>query len=99
MVFGYPDRDHVFLDVFAEVNARVRSSRHDVDAAVPRFAPEASRPVALVELLKKVAAAKGATLAQIALVWLLAQELDHPDPWHDQVASSRRESWRSGDRP
>lgn len=41
---------------------------------VPRLAPEARKAnMALVEVVRDVAAAKGATPAQIALVWLLAQ--------------------------
>jgi aryl-alcohol dehydrogenase-like predicted oxidoreductase len=44
---------------------------------VPRFAPEALKAnMALVELAKKIAAAKNATPAQVALAWLLAQK-----PW------------------
>lgn len=44
---------------------------------VPRFAPEARKAnMALVEVVKAVAARKGATAAQIALGWLLAQK-----PW------------------
>jgi aryl-alcohol dehydrogenase-like predicted oxidoreductase len=40
----------------------------------PRFAPDAiDRNLAFVELLKRVAAKKGATPAQTALAWLLAQ--------------------------
>lgn len=43
----------------------------------PRFAPEArAANMALVEIVQKVAAAKAATPAQIALAWLLAQK-----PW------------------
>ncbi|MBS3966215.1 MAG: aldo/keto reductase [Truepera sp.] len=43
----------------------------------PRFAPEArAANLALVDLLKRVAEQKGATPAQIALAWLLAQK-----PW------------------
>ncbi len=43
----------------------------------PRFTPEArSANVAIVDLLKRVGDSKGATPAQIALAWLLAQE-----PW------------------
>jgi len=49
----------------------------DFRASVPRFAPEALKAnVALVDLLRNVAAQKGATPAQIALAWLLAQK-----PW------------------
>jgi len=43
----------------------------------PRFTPEArAANVALVDLLKVIAAKKGATPAQLALAWLLAQK-----PW------------------
>jgi aryl-alcohol dehydrogenase-like predicted oxidoreductase len=41
----------------------------------PRFAPEArAANVAMVDLLKRIAGRKGATPAQIALAWLLAQK-------------------------
>jgi aryl-alcohol dehydrogenase-like predicted oxidoreductase len=44
---------------------------------VPRFSPEARKAnMVLVELLKSVAERKGATPAQVALAWLLAQK-----PW------------------
>jgi len=44
---------------------------------VPRFSPEARKAnMALVELVKRVAERKGATPAQVALAWLLAQR-----PW------------------
>jgi len=44
---------------------------------VPRFSPEARKAnMALVDLVKAVAERKGATPAQIALAWLLAQK-----PW------------------
>jgi aryl-alcohol dehydrogenase-like predicted oxidoreductase len=46
----------------------------DFRATTPRFSPEAiEKNQAFVELLKRVAADKGATPAQIALAWLLAQ--------------------------
>jgi aryl-alcohol dehydrogenase-like predicted oxidoreductase len=46
----------------------------DFRKTVPRFSPEAlAQNEALVGLLKRVAAEKGATPAQIALAWLLAQ--------------------------
>jgi len=46
----------------------------DFRKSVPRFSPEALvKNQALVDLLKRVAADKGATPAQIALAWLLAQ--------------------------
>jgi aryl-alcohol dehydrogenase-like predicted oxidoreductase len=44
---------------------------------VPRFSPEARKAnMALVDLIKSVAERKGATPAQVALAWLLAQK-----PW------------------
>jgi aryl-alcohol dehydrogenase-like predicted oxidoreductase len=44
---------------------------------VPRFSPEARKVnMALVELVKRFAERKGATPAQVALAWLLAQK-----PW------------------
>lgn len=44
---------------------------------LPRFTPEAmEKNEALVDLLKRIAAAKNATPAQVALAWLLAQK-----PW------------------
>ncbi|WP_130393961.1 aldo/keto reductase [Cupriavidus agavae] len=49
----------------------------DFRSKVPRFAPESLRAnQALVDLLGRIAAEKGATPAQIALAWLLAQK-----PW------------------
>lgn len=47
---------------------------NDFRNSVPRFAPEAiEKNQAFVELLKRVATAKQATPAQVALAWLLAQ--------------------------
>ncbi len=49
----------------------------DFRANLPRFAPEALKAnQAMVDLLKRIAAKKQATPAQIALAWLLAQK-----PW------------------
>ncbi|MNT38881.1 L-glyceraldehyde 3-phosphate reductase [compost metagenome] len=49
----------------------------DFRNVVPRFSAEARKAnLALVEVLKSIAASKGATPAQIALAWLLAQK-----PW------------------
>ena len=53
---------------------------------VPRFSPEARKAnQALVDLLGRIAAAKRATLAQIALAWLLAQK-----PWIVPIPGSRK---------
>jgi aryl-alcohol dehydrogenase-like predicted oxidoreductase len=49
----------------------------DFRNSVPRFSPEARKAnMALVDMVKAVAERKGATPAQIALAWLLAQK-----PW------------------
>jgi aryl-alcohol dehydrogenase-like predicted oxidoreductase len=49
----------------------------DFRQIVPRFAPEARKAnQALVDLLSRIAGQKGATPAQVALAWLLAQK-----PW------------------
>jgi len=46
----------------------------DFRKLVPRFSPEAmEKNQAFVDLLKRVASEKGATPAQVALAWLLAQ--------------------------
>lgn len=53
---------------------------------VPRFTPEARRAnMALVEVVKAVAERKGATAAQVALAWLLAQK-----PWIAPIPGTRR---------
>lgn len=49
----------------------------DFRSTVPRFSPEARKAnQAVVDLLARIATSKGATSAQIALAWLLAQK-----PW------------------
>ena len=51
--------------------------QNDFRSTVPRFQPEAmAKNQAFVELLQQVASEKGATPAQVALAWLLAQR-----PW------------------
>ncbi len=60
-----------------KISADTKFESHDFRSNNPRFQPDAMKAnLALVELLDKVAAAKGATTAQIALGWLLAQK-----PW------------------
>jgi len=59
------------------MNKDTRIEKSDFRAMLPRFTPEAMEAnQALVDLLKRVAEQKKATLAQIALAWLLAQT-----PW------------------
>ena len=56
------------------MNKDTKLGEGDFRKTVPRFAPEAmAKNQALIELLKRVATEKGATPAQIALAWLLAQ--------------------------
>jgi len=58
----------------------------DVRAILPRFTPEArAANQALVDLLGAIAEDKGATSAQIALAWLLAQR-----PWIAPIPGTRR---------
>ena len=58
----------------------------DIRASIPRFAPEArAANQALVDLLGRIADGKGATPAQIALAWLLAQR-----PWIVPIPGTRR---------
>ena len=52
-------------------------SSNDIRSTIPRFTAQARRAnLAVVAVLAKIAARKGATAAQIALAWLLAQK-----PW------------------
>lgn len=56
------------------MNKDTRLGKGDFRSSVPRFSPAAmEKNQALVDLLRQVADEKGATLAQIALTWLLAQ--------------------------
>jgi aryl-alcohol dehydrogenase-like predicted oxidoreductase len=58
----------------------------DFRAGLPRFAPEALRAnQALVDIVRTLATARGATPAQIALAWLLAQR-----PWIVPIPGSTR---------
>ncbi|MGI9005299.1 MAG: aldo/keto reductase [Streptosporangiaceae bacterium] len=58
----------------------------DVRSGIPRFAPEARvANQALVDLITGIAAANGATPAQVALAWLLAQR-----PWIVPIPGTRR---------
>ncbi len=73
-----------FLTGAIDANTTFDSS--DMRASLPRFAAEARLAnQALVDLLTTVAARKGATTAQIALAWLLAQR-----PWIVPIPGTRR---------
>ncbi|HTB64680.1 MAG TPA: aldo/keto reductase [Steroidobacteraceae bacterium] len=59
------------------ITASTKFDSSDFRNIVPRFTPEARRAnQTVVDVLAKTAAAKGATAAQVALAWLLAQK-----PW------------------
>jgi aryl-alcohol dehydrogenase-like predicted oxidoreductase len=59
---------------------------NDIRSTIPRFAPDALRHnQAVVDLLAGIAARKGATPAQIALAWLLAQK-----PWIVPIPGTRK---------
>ena len=60
-----------------KIDEKTTFETNDFRNIVPRFSPEARKAnQALVDLLGQVAKRKGATAAQIALAWLLAQ-----NPW------------------
>ncbi|MDX5399400.1 MAG: aldo/keto reductase, partial [Actinomycetes bacterium] len=58
----------------------------DIRNTIPRFTPEARvANQAMVDLLGEIATAKGATPAQVALAWLLAQK-----PWIVPIPGTRK---------
>lgn len=58
----------------------------DIRSRIPRFSPEARRANrVLIDLLARIGEEKGATPAQIALAWLLAQK-----PWIVPIPGSRK---------
>lgn len=60
-----------------QITAETKFDPTDFRNAVPRFSPEARKAnFVLVDVIKAVADRKGATPAQVALAWLLAQK-----PW------------------
>ena len=60
-----------------KISASTELAANDFRSILPRFTPEArAANMALVDRLTAIAAGKGATPAQIALAWLLAQK-----PW------------------
>ncbi|WP_326822773.1 aldo/keto reductase [Streptosporangium sp. NBC_01756] len=70
------------------VNAQAFFSDDDIRATIPRFeAGNLSANQALVDHLRALAQAKGATPGQLALAWLLAQR-----PWIVPIPGTRRPS-------
>jgi len=58
----------------------------DIRSRIPRFTPEARRAnMGFIDLVAKIGERKGATPAQIALAWLLAQK-----PWIVPIPGSRK---------
>ncbi len=73
-----------FLTGAIDENTTFDSS--DIRSRTPRFTPEARKAnQALVDLLREIGERKGATSAQIALAWLLAQK-----PWIVPIPGSRK---------
>ena len=68
------------------INENTTFGRSDFRNIVPRFTPEARKAnQALVDLLGEIGKRKGATPAQIALAWLLAQK-----PWIVPIPGTRK---------
>ncbi len=68
------------------VSASTEFDSSDIRSTIPRFTPEARQAnQALVDLLAAVAEGRGATPAQVALAWLLAQR-----PWIVPIPGTRR---------
>ncbi|RUN78306.1 aldo/keto reductase [Sphingomonas sp. TF3] len=58
-----------------KIDATTSFAKGDFRAASPRFTPEAiTANQAIVDLVQRIAATKGATPAQVALAWLLARK-------------------------
>ena len=69
-----------------KVEADSSFASNDIRATMPRFTPEAlSANREMVDLLDRVARRKGATPAQMALAWLLAQK-----PWVVPIPGTRK---------
>ena len=69
-----------------KVDENTTFADNDIRGRIPRFAPEAMRANwVLIDLLAKIGEQKGATPAQIALAWLLAQK-----PWIVPIPGSRK---------
>jgi len=69
-----------------QVTAESQFGEGDIRASLPRFEQEALQAnLALVDLITRVAERKGATVGQVALAWLLAQQ-----PWIVPIPGTRR---------
>jgi aryl-alcohol dehydrogenase-like predicted oxidoreductase len=79
-----------------KITADTRFDSSDLRSTFPRFTPEALKAnLAFVDMLREFAARKGATPAQVALAWLLAQKpwivpipgMDKPEHMDENLAS------------
>ena len=69
-----------------KVDEKTTFADNDIRARIPRFAPEALQANwVLIDLLARIGEQKGATPAQLALAWLLAQK-----PWIVPIPGSRK---------
>jgi aryl-alcohol dehydrogenase-like predicted oxidoreductase len=69
-----------------KVNENTTFDSSDIRSRIPRFTPEARKANwVFIDLLSKIGEQKGATPAQIALAWLLAQK-----PWIVPIPGSRK---------
>jgi aryl-alcohol dehydrogenase-like predicted oxidoreductase len=69
-----------------KIDANTTFDSSDIRSRNPRFTPEAIRAnQVVIDLLSRIAEQKGATPAQIALAWLLAQK-----PWIVPIPGSRK---------
>lgn len=69
-----------------KVDETTKFDKQDIRANNPRFTPEAMKANrAVIDLLDRIAAAKGGTPAQVALAWLLAQK-----PWIVPIPGTRK---------
>jgi aryl-alcohol dehydrogenase-like predicted oxidoreductase len=69
-----------------KIDATTTFDASDIRSTIPRFEPKARRAnQGIVDLLRSIAARKGATPAQIALSWLLAQK-----PWIVPIPGTRK---------
>jgi aryl-alcohol dehydrogenase-like predicted oxidoreductase len=69
-----------------QVTTATQFGEGDIRATLPRFEKEALQAnLALVDLITSVAERKGATVGQVALAWLLAQQ-----PWIAPIPGTRR---------
>jgi len=71
-----------------KIDQSTQFTAEDIRSSIPRFSAEARQAnQALVDVLGGIAAGKGATTAQVALAWLLAQQ-----PWIVPIPGTRNVS-------